>query len=1391
MQHKKQVVYWLTIFAMLLATVGIFPAAASILSSSATTRATSETGSDDTVLPPTEKMIAEREAAIAACENDPNPEECEAEVKGEQEGSPLLRDEWFYDRRTAGDPSVRFTMADAATLRAQAAEQAGTMMAQQAHAPVVPNAFGGPWTAVGPNPMVLTGRGDASFDAMTGRIGALAVRSTAPYTIYLGGAQGGVWESAWVTQTTSNQWTAKTDQLSSLAIGAIALAPSNEDVVYVGTGEGALSGDSYFGNGVLKSTNAGATFAKISAAGYFTNVSISKIVVDNNNPNTLYAGTLRGRGGARRTSPPDAAPFGVWKSTDGGINWTMVYTVGGSVLSLAGVTDLAMDPQNSQIIYAADLGVGIFKTTNGGATWAPIMNGFPANADFSVAPTRFALGIGHPTTTVSATLYAGFEWFDNTDVYHHSTVWKSTNEGASWSETNTAVVGGYCNQSPTSPNSQCFYDNVLEVDPSNANIVFAIGLYNYDTGSGGVYRSMDGGANWVDIGFNLHPDYHAIAIRKDDPANVVIGNDGGAWLSTSRGGRLLPSDPLDATTWINLNGLVDPSSATVLARTGLQLGQFESIATNPAVANRFYGGFQDNGTQRKSTGSSTWFDVASGDGGQVLVDPTDANYVYQTYYGLSPNRYVDGGGLYGGGYTSNEPIRNGLHNDRVEFYLPWIIDPGNSNRLYLGTYRVYRTDNAKADKSGDVLWQTISGDLTSGCTGSAPNGGRGCTISALAASAESPAVYAGTEEGWLWLSTNSTSDTPTWNRIDISGTTPMRPVASIAADRSNYRVAVVGFNGFSAATPSTPGHVFKTANGGASWTRIDLVGSGFPDVPVNTVLIDPSDPNTIYAGTDVGPFVTNNGGTSWSALGSGFPIVAIQQMTLNPYTRQLVAATHGRGAWSLTNASATLPALQIGKTDGGIPIGPGSSLTYQITVKNYGNVQATNVVIADPLPANTTFVAAGSGGTFNGTNVVFTVTQVPTPTAYNTGGSLGVGLAPGSATVTYTVMIGSGLNSGDVITNDGYSAASMEGASAVGSPHYVTLAPAHAFAVSPGSQWDGTRSGQVITYLLSVKNLGYMVDAFNLVAAPSTIGFSTSLWNSTFTALQSSTDPVAPGGTALVGVKVVINPLVANGVANTDLFVASSMANPSDSHSAQIKTVAVTDQILLIDDDGGAPNVQAFYQAALTAYGMPYNHVDLRADPALPFNYLKAHKVAVMFAGATYPGNLGQYDTNLANFLDGGGRLFLSGWDLLDQAGGTSPFVYDYLHVDWDGSETQNDKGTGSAMASLGNSITKGLGGLPYTSFQSIGLGSADFSDQLTLVAPAVTAFTDSSTGKTDGLVVQDGAYKVMFLAYPFEAINSTTSQAALMKRALDWFFDITTLTTNQVTSVYLPIILR
>jgi uncharacterized repeat protein (TIGR01451 family) len=1244
---------------------------------------------------------------------------------------PFGRADWFYGQRTAGDPSLNFTVADAAKLRSQAADQ--VLQEKGQHQPNNSIPYGGNWSAFGPNPIVQIGRTpDQPALAMSGRIGALAIASTPPYTMYLGAAQGGIW----ISSTITNTWTPVTDQTPSLAIGAIALAPSNENIVYVGTGEGALSGDSYFGNGVLKSTDGGKTFNQVSG-NYFQQVSISKIAVDPTNPDHLYVATLRGRGGSRRVTPPFPTAYGIWESTNGGVDWTAKLTTNDQY---KGATDLVMDPQNPDVLYASFWGQGIVKTTDGGANWNPVMNGLPTDADYTVAPTRFSLGISHPGGDAHATVYTGFEWYDTSGHHHASTVWKSTDDGASWHETTTDVVGNYCG-------SQCWYDNVIGVDPKNADIVFALGLFNYNTGTGGVFRSMDGGDTWVDLGWHQHPDFHAIAIRADDPSHVMIGNDGGVWYSTNYGGRLNPGDPPDAVDWQNLNGYVNPNHVLDVSGNGLQITQFTSAVNNPVDPTQAYGGAQDNGTFHKfDFNDQTWYDLASGDGGNTLVDPVDPHYVYGTYYQVSPYRFDNGMSS----FFSNQSIYNGLNRrDRSAFYIPFVMDPEYPNRLYLGTYRVYRTDNR-----GD-LWQAISPDLTTGCTSSSASPTTyECVVTALGPTAGAPALYVGTGDGNVMMTTDATVISPTWTNVG-KPPLPVRPVSAFAVDRSDYRLAYVAYSGFNAATPVTPGHVFKTTDGGQTWTN---VSGDLPDVPVNALVLSPTDPNTLYAGTDVGPMVTTDGGATWNPMGSGFPIVAVTSLDLNPYTAQMLASTHGRGAWVVTDTQKT-PALQIRTRDAGVPVGPGSLLTYLITVKNTGNANATGVVISDTIPVNTSFVSASTGGAPTGNTVVWNVGTVMSGTV-----NANSGLDVGSQTVTMTVQIDSGVANGSTITNEDFSTKSFEGPGATGSPYPIVLAPPYDLSVSPASQTDGTRAGSVISYTETVQNLGYNDDVFTL--ATSGNQWPTTLWDSSFTTQITQTGSVAPGATVDFGVEVSVPVTATSGMTDTVSVEAASMGNPARTASASIQTIAVTNPVLLVDNDDNGPDVQSYYRAALDANGYQYDVWDLSTDPNLPSNYLNAHDAVVWFTGASYPGPILPYESELASFLDNGGKLFVSGMDLLDQAAGTTAFVKNYLHVDWDGTDAQNDIGTASVTAVVTNTVMTGLGtyGMDYAS-----VGLYDYSDEITPISPAIPAFMDDSN-MPDALTVSDANYKVMFLAFPFEAMGTAQDRADVLMHAMDYF---------------------
>ncbi|MEA2654490.1 MAG: hypothetical protein QOI37_1717, partial [Chloroflexota bacterium] len=738
--------------------------------------------------------------------------------------------------------------------------------------------------------------------------------------------------------------------------------------------------------------------------------------------------------------------------------------------------------------------------------------------------------------------------------------------------------------------------------------------------------------------------------------------------------------------------------------------------------------------------------VESGDGGQVLVDPTDANYVYGNYFGISPYRNTDGGL----GFFTNSFITGGIDlSDRSEFYVPEVMNQGNPNQLFLGTYRVYRTDNAKAPDASAVHWTPISPDLTSGCTGGAPNGARGCLLSAIGVSSGGSGVYSGSLEGWVYFSPNAgISDTPTWTRVG-KGIFPNRPVSDIAVDRSNDRIAYVAFNGFNQATPSRPGHVFKTTDGGKHWKDIS---ANLPNAPVNSLQLDASYPGTIYAGTDVGPFVTYNGGRSWQPLGSGFPTVEIWQLNLDPANRNLRAGTHGRGAWQ-SHDTATLPALVVNKTDTGVPVGPGSHIDYTITVHNIGNAPATGVTVTDPIPAHTTFASAGDGGVLSHGKVQWTGLTIP---------------AGGSVALHFTVTIDPSLApSVASIVDDGLKVTSAQGIGTTGSAHVTPIAPAYGVSVSPASQSDGAHVGASVTYPFHVTNLGYRNDTYTLSATSGS--FTATVYDATCTTTLASI-AVDSGASADVCLKVDVPVSAANGATDTATFTATSTGDPSVSASGTATTIAVAVDVLLVDNDHKGnpplPDVRSYYADALTAAGKTFDVWDIETAPILPLGYMKAHKDIVWFTGASYPDPVGVYEANLASFLDGGGRLFMSGQDILDQGAGTTAFVRDYLHILWDGGETQNDKATANVTAAATNPVTSGLGTVPLD--LSV-LNGAQYSDQVTPIAPAAVAFTDDSTAP-DGLTVDTGTYKVVFLAFPFEEFGTAAQKADLMTRVFTFF---------------------
>src|SRR5882762_3942105 len=295
---------------------------------------------------------------------------------GEDEaGFDKLRDAYYWSRLLAGDDGG-ISMDQAATLRSHASTQASGISAETQRGA----ARGGTWTNVGPDPVVQPARTSNTLEAVSGRVGALAVRKDG--TIILGAAQGGIW----TYDATTKVWTSRTPDANTQSVGALAIAPSNDNIVYLGSGEGALAGDAYYGDGVYRSTDGGLTWKHVSGD-LFDGQASTDIVVDPANANHLYLSTVRGRGGVRRTTHPAQTPFGVWESKDGGAHWTLRK---GTTDELHGATDLIADPQDFKVLWASFWGDGIYRSTDGGLTWASALGNLPAG-NFAEGGTRFTL----------------------------------------------------------------------------------------------------------------------------------------------------------------------------------------------------------------------------------------------------------------------------------------------------------------------------------------------------------------------------------------------------------------------------------------------------------------------------------------------------------------------------------------------------------------------------------------------------------------------------------------------------------------------------------------------------------------------------------------------------------------------------------------------------------------------------------------------------------------------------------------------------------------------------------------------------------------------------------------------------------------------------------------
>jgi len=630
-------------------------------------------------------------------------------------------------------------------------------------------------------------------------------------------------------------WFPVFDDQTALSIGSIAVHPTDSNTVYAGTGEDNGGGLSYDGEGVFKTVDGGLTWTNL---GLGEVRRIGRVAVDPSNPQRVFLAA----GGDWFNKD---ANRGIYRSTDGGASWGKVLYVADD----AGGIDIAIDRNSPGRVYAAiwqrqslgstwyigGVNSGLYRSTDGGDTWSRLTNGLPVGPD--VGRIGLAIAPSSTNTVYALVINSGGNLLG---------VYKTTDAGDSWTAVNTTLtLSGFS-----------YYFGNIRVDPSDPNIVYVLDSL--------LYKSTDGGVSFLPFAAGVHPDWHDLIITG---RRLLVGNDAGFFRSKNGGSSWYHAETLPITQLYDLG--ID------------RLQPFHRFA-----------GAQDVGTVRTQTGGlADWQIVLPGDGLQCEVDTGDSDTVYaERQYGAML-RSTDGG-------LSFSPATTGIDaSERRNWSTPITPDPAVPGTLYTGTQRVYRsTDSA-------LSWIPVSPDLTNG-PGLGPDVSRDPrsqddpdhlqnliedTITVVSVSPlDSRVLWAGTDDGNVWVSDDSGV---IWTRVNPSGLAYW--VTDIAGDPFDARTAYLTVTGYR--QDDRLPYVRVTTDLGTTWR--DLSGT-LPQVPINGIVPDPSWRGRLFAGSDVGVHLSNDGGASWSMMSGGMPCVVVTDLVLHGPSHTLYAGTYGRSIYT-------------------------------------------------------------------------------------------------------------------------------------------------------------------------------------------------------------------------------------------------------------------------------------------------------------------------------------------------------------------------------------------------------------------------------------------------------------------------------------------------------------
>lgn len=696
-----------------------------------------------------------------------------------------------------------------------------------------------------------------------GRIRDVAADPTTKDVVYVAAGSGGLWKSTDGGQTLVTAWDSQLPQ----SMGAVAV--DSKGVVWAGTGEVDHGGGSaYYGNGIYKSTDAGATWTHM---GLREGDTIGQIVIDPRDDNRVFVAVM---GALHDLDDPDR---GLFMTEDGGANWTRVIE---PESTNTGAVDVSINKSNPDIMLATTWDKTrdeksriygphsyVYRSTDGGRNWLNVHN-----APLPQSPTDPALQ--NPNTLVGR-MGVDFSDSEPTRAYLISStaagafngLFVSNDAGATWAQvpqlppstgTLQAISGGFA-----------WWFGRVYVDPVNPDHIFVAGV-NYA-------ESLNGGQTWTTRSTNvIHADQHGLEFDPLTPGRVYLGNDGGFYVSNENGRA--------AGVWFKT--------------PRLPVTQFYAMDVSVQDGSRVNAGSQDNNSLRSWASDNTvngdWFPYVGGDGMMNRIDPTND----RKFYGCSQNGGCRGfaPGAPANGYSMQLPVA-----DRRNWVTP--IEFGADPRFVFGASQfVYRMNTdappaPPAPNPGLRQWQRLSPDLTEGTEPRAPGFG---TVTALGTTTADPnLVYAGTDSGLMWVSRNAMAAPTevTWTKLQ-SPVFPGRWVTRITVDQDNPKVAWATFSGWRSGDGYP--HIVMTSDGGNTWA--DIAGKKLPQAPINDVIRHPAKPKWLFIATDVGVYRTTNLGKTWLKVGANLPLVPVNDIELHAATNTLYAATYGRSVWTTSLA---------------------------------------------------------------------------------------------------------------------------------------------------------------------------------------------------------------------------------------------------------------------------------------------------------------------------------------------------------------------------------------------------------------------------------------------------------------------------------------------------------